>query len=71
MPQKSSKTPKAVVRQAKPSSATSLRKLRDLDERDPSKVKGGLTATTSTTPTSGGSLGGFKIGSTKVIIPCV
>jgi len=65
------KTPKATVRQATTSSVKSPRKLRDLDERDPSNVKGGITATSSTITTSGGSFGALSIGSTKLIVPCV
>ncbi|MEQ1728302.1 MAG: hypothetical protein ABL982_07955 [Vicinamibacterales bacterium] len=70
MPQKSRKSTNATSRQTSSSSGKSPRTLRDLDMPDPSKVKGGLTATSTTTVTSSStSLSGIRI--TKTIIPCV
>jgi hypothetical protein len=66
MPQTRRKTAKTATRQKNTSSARSTRKLRDLDERDPSKVRGGATNSTS-----GGSFGGFTISIGKINIPCV
>lgn len=70
MPQQPRKTAKTTSRQSHSSTGKSPRKLRDLDTPDPSKVRGGLTTTSTTTPTSGGSLGG-NIRITKTIVPCV
>ncbi|MEQ1728303.1 MAG: hypothetical protein ABL982_07960 [Vicinamibacterales bacterium] len=70
MPQQPRKTTKPTSRQSTSSSARSPRKLRDLDTPDPSRVKGGFTATSTTTVTgSSTSLSGIRI--TKTIVPCV
>jgi len=71
MPQQPRTTTKATSRKSTSPSAQSPQKLRDLDTPDPSRVKGGFTATSTTTATSGGTLGGFNIRNTKTIVPCV
>ena len=67
MPQTRRKATKAATRHKSAASARSRRRLRDLDERDPSKVRGGASAN----PTMGSGLGGFKFGGGRTIIPCV
>jgi hypothetical protein len=64
MAQSRRKPTKAATRNKTPT-AKSPRQLRDLDERDPSKVKGGLSYATTSTPTAGIDF------TRKTSIPCV